>query len=136
MRLYPRACLLFFTLLAGLVGTPLVGTAEPAGEFIKSLPRPAELPDEEVVKTVAYSLVARSWTLQEQSEDTVIGHLVHRGYDATVTFVIRTDSVDMHCEGWRVKKKTGARIKPAQPTGWLKNLEKDIGKRLSLAALE
>lgn len=119
----------------GSLALPLSITAadEPAGVSVGSLPIPADLNEEDVRDVVAYSLAARTWTVKEKKGNRVVGHLVHRGYDATITFVIEGENLQIYCDGYAVDKH-GNRKKPKLPEGWIENLKKDIPKRLAMTA--
>ncbi len=104
------------------------------GDYVLSIERSHNLADADVEQVVAYSLAARQWTVRDRADSRVIGHIAHRGRDATVTFVIEPEKIAMYCDGWTVKKD-GTRKKKDQPMGWLENLEKDIKKRMALKAV-
>lgn len=83
----------------------------------------------EVKAVLVTSLVAREWSVKEQTGDRVVGYLNHRGNEATITLVYDAKQIVMHCVGWKTDRN-GQRVKPEMPDGWIKNLQKDIPKRL------
>lgn len=131
-----------FACLPGLVlrvfiglATAVAAWAAPAGElaFAVDLP-PAYTSLAEVGNTVAATVARRSWKVKEQSADRIVINLVHRGVDATVTFVVVDKKLLAYCEGYSINS-SGKRGKPEQPTGWLRNLQSDLNKTLPTAAL-
>lgn len=103
---------------------------EPAGTIFV----PAGLSLEDVRSVITLSLAQREWTVKERFDNRVVGVLVHRGRDARLTLNFDTEKVDLYCVGWRLNR-SGERVRPEQPEGWIKNITKDITERLNLRAL-
>lgn len=107
---------------------------KPVGEFAYSLPVPAgNLALKDVHDVVLKASIGRSWTVKDDSEDRVVVYLNHRKNEATVTYLISPEKIDVYCEGYATNGK-GVRKGPEQPTGWLKYLKQDITKGLDAAA--
>ena len=129
----PRALLCLTVLLAGCCLTSPAQAEEELGTPVGTLTVPEGLSDDEVTEVIAYSLAARSWTLKSKKDNRVIGHITHRGREAIITFVLKDGMIKIYCEGYRISK-SGERLKPSLPDGWIANLKKDIPKRLGMKA--
>ena len=110
------------TSLAAATGVPVGSVRVPEG-----------LSEAKVRAIVAETFVARSWTVERVGDD-IVGRLVHRGYDATVTAVQRDGLVNLYSDSWKTNRN-GERVKREQPKGWIDNLRKDLPKRLARAAV-
>ena len=124
--------------LAALIFTLFVavgGAAESSdlGQHAGNVPVPAGLTRAQVQTAGEQALLGRQWEVKSKSDDRVVGYLKHRGTEATLTLVLTDGQVDIYCVGWQVNKKTGAREKPEQPTGWIKYIKGDLAKILTRA---
>lgn len=129
LRLPSAAALLAWLLLGPVAGLYAVEAGRPVG----TVAVPAGLKLAEIKEVVVISLVQRNWTVKEKGDDRAVGYLNHRGIEATLTLTFDTSQVSFSCEGWKVDK-TGRRLKPEMPDGWIANMKKDVAKRLNLAA--
>lgn len=87
----------------------------------------------DVKEVLLRSLRARQWTVVSDADGKVVGHLVHRGLDATLSLVYDARQVDLYYVCWKVDK-AGVHIKPEVPERWLKNMNNDLIRRLNPAA--
>lgn len=129
---FHRLFLVLGSLLA-LVVAPTVHAADeqPLGTPAGTVTVPGGYTKEDVQDVIAMALAGRGWGVQEKTADKVIGYLKHRSNEATVTFVYNEKQVSLYCVGYKVDKKTGERIKPELPSGWLNNLRSDLTKKLN-----
>jgi len=74
-------------------------------------------------------LERRKWTIQSHTEEKVVGKLVHREYDATVTLLSDGSVIRIMSDATQKNPATGD-VNPAVPLGWLKNIQKDLGAAL------
>ena len=82
-----------------------------------------------VEKSMVRVLERRNWTIQSHAEEKVVGKLVHRGYDATVTLLSDGSVIRIMSDATQKNPATGE-VNPAVPLGWLKNIQKDLGAAL------
>ncbi len=101
---------------------------EELGEHFADIAVPAGLTKEEIQNAIVQALTSREWEIKQKTDRRVVGYLNHRGNEATVTMLLGADQVEIYCEGWAVNKRTGERIKPEQPRGWLKFLQRSLTK--------
>lgn len=92
---------------------------------------PSGVTASEVQDAIVMALSGRQWGIKAKTDERVVGYLKHRSNEATVTLIYNNSKIDLYCVGWQIDKKTGAREKPEQPKGWLKNLQVDITKNLN-----
>jgi hypothetical protein len=134
----PLRILACFALLAAVAAPVRAGGLAPSapmdesslGLAVGSIPIPSGISAVAARDVIAYSLVARGWTVKEKDLAHVVGHLNHRGTDATITFRIEGEMINVFCDGWRVDKQ-GQRVKPDQPDSWIKNIKNDVTRRLA-----
>ncbi len=86
----------------------------------------AEFVEESMVRV----LERRKWTVQSQSKEKVVGKLVHRDWDATVSLLSDGSVIRIMSNATQKNISTGA-VSPAVPLGWLKNIQKDLRAELS-----
>ena len=110
---------------------PAAAPASELGQPAGSIAIPTGVSASAVKTAIVTALAGRQWTVVSQSDERVVGHLKHRSNEATVTFIIGSSAVEMHCVGWQIDKKTGVHEKPELPDRWLKNLKNDIPKFLA-----
>jgi hypothetical protein len=91
---------------------------------------PSNATAEFVEKSMVRALNGRDWVVQSQTKEKVVGKLVHRGYDATVTLLADGSVVRIMCDATQTNISTGA-VSQAVPLGWLENLQKDLRTQLS-----
>ena len=82
-----------------------------------------------VEKSMVRVLERRNWVVQSHSEEKVVGKLVHREYDATVTLLSDGSVIRIMSDATQKNPATGD-VNPAVPLGWLKNIQKDLGAAL------
>ena len=75
--------------------------------------------------TIAKAAVGRRWTITKKTKEKIIIHLVHRGYDSTLTFGYNSKEVKIYSDSWTVSK-SGVKKKKKDPEGWIDNLKKDL----------
>lgn len=126
--------------LVSLFGLLVLGAAwlraeAPAGERVGVAPVPAALSAEDVQPLLVRALRNRAWTIIGEGDDRAVGRLVHRGYDATVTLVLEGREVVFYSDSY-LTKRDGTRGKREHPTGWIKNLQKDLPQLLGRKADE
>ena len=85
----------------------------------------AELVENSMVRV----LERRKWTIQSHTKEKVVGKLVHRDYDATVTLLSDGSVIRIMSDATQKNPATGE-VNPAVPLGWLKNIQKDLGAAL------
>lgn len=118
-------------LLLSLSFVPATSAADDVGQLFTTIPVPTGVQEEAVKEVLIRALAGRQWTLQSKEGDRVVGYLKHRRNEAQVTFIYTASQIQVFCKGWQIDKRTGAREKPEQPTGWLKFLQKDITRMLT-----
>jgi hypothetical protein len=134
-----RPALLTLFALVSTVLLPVTAVAEEATSEMGPLAFTVNVPEgkvslKEVHTAVVTAAMGRKWTIKEDNDTKVVIYLLHRGRDATVTFLISEKSIEAYCVGY-VVDKTGNRKKPDKPDGWLNNLKQDITKLINAAAL-
>jgi hypothetical protein len=132
------SALSLFVVLATVVSADLLPTApEEKPENLGPLAFTVAVPEnrlslKQIHAAVVNSAMRREWLVKDNSETRPVIYLLHRGNEATVTFLITEKSVEAYCVGFAVDK-AGNRKKPEQPTGWLKYLNRDITKAIETA---
>ncbi len=86
----------------------------------------------EVQDAIVIALGGRGWGIKSNTSDRVVGYLKQRSNEAQLTLVYSTSKIDIFCLGWDINKNTGERKKPEIPRGWIKNIQADITRILSL----
>jgi len=104
---------------------------KPAGIQVRALNVSKGLEPARVRNAIASVLVAREWEVTEQTDEHVVGHIKHRRSEAFLTLVIDVGQIRFYCEGWKIDKNTGARIKPELPESWIDNIKNDLAVRLT-----
>jgi hypothetical protein len=66
-------------------------------------------------------------------ENLLVLNLVHRRSDSTLYLVYDAETVRFYSDSWQLDRQ-GNRRGRAEPTGWLRNLERDLTRNLALAA--
>jgi hypothetical protein len=133
MKNYPA---LIRHVLAAMIFTLVVAVGSAAetselGQHAGNVPVPAGLTRAQLQIAAEQALLGRQWEVKSKSDDRVVGFLKHRGIEATLTLVLTDGQVEIYCVGWQVNKKSGAREKPEQPTGWIKYIKGDLTKILT-----
>ncbi len=118
----------------GLLAAAGAFAAAPAGALAFSIDLPPGRAPAEISGTIVAVSSARTWTIKEKSDDTIVIHLVHRKVEATVTYLFSSDKIVAYCEAYEVDSK-GKRGKPEQPTRWLKYLQEDLRRLLVTAPI-
>jgi hypothetical protein len=119
---------------AGLLPVPAPNSTADMGPLAFTIPVPeGKVSLKQVHAAVLQGALGREWNVKQDTETKVIIYLLHRRNEATVTFLISAASVEAYCVGY-VVDKSGNRVKPEQPEGWLKNLRQDIAKGINEAA--
>lgn len=77
-------------------------------------------------------LTGRGWLVQSRTKDEVVGKLVHRNWNATVTLLSEDSFIRILSDATQTNPSTG-KATPAVPLGWLKNLQKDLSTQLSVS---
>jgi hypothetical protein len=116
--------LIFFLGLSTLTHAAENPDQEPANH-VGTIAVPDGLPLEGVEKSIAKAAVGRRWTITKKTKEKIIIHLVHRGYDSTLTFGYNSKEVKIYSDSWTVSK-SGVKKKKKDPEGWIDNLKKDL----------
>lgn len=106
---------------------------ENLGASVGAIPVPAGLSKDDVRNAVAAAFVARGWTVQGQTDQSVVGHIKRHRYEAILTVVISPQQLDLFCLGYIVNR-AGERIRPEVPIRWVNNIKQDFTKTLTLRA--
>jgi hypothetical protein len=134
---FSRLAFWVMTFVLGFGATVTASAADEAdskGTLFGSVVVPAKVSQSELHEAIIATLLGREWTIQSKKDGEVVGYLKHRSNEATVTLAYDTSRVQIFCVGYQINKKTGAREKPEQPTGWLKNIQSDLSKNLNRIA--
>jgi hypothetical protein len=110
-------------------------TDDSLGTLFATVPVPTGVSAEAVQGAIVTTLTGRQWAVRSKSDDRVVGYLRHRSHEAKVSLVYSTAKVEIHCVGWKIDKKTYARLKPELPKGWLENIQSDLTGNLNTALL-
>jgi len=70
-------------------------------------------------------LERRNWAVQSHTKEKVVGKLVHREWDATVSLLSDGSVIRIMSNATQKNISTGE-VSPAVPLGWLKNIQKDL----------
>ena len=92
---------------------------------VATIALPSKLTAETTNKIILRAAIGRKWTVLKTTPNSVVIHLVHRGYDATLTFKHDAKRITIDSDSWLVSK-SGVKKKRKDPEGWIENLEKDI----------
>lgn len=95
-----------------------------------SIAVPDGLKPEAVKEAIASALAVRNWTVTEKTAEKVVGHIKQRNNEATLTLHYTRKEITLSGEGWKLGK-TGERVKPEVPKGWVDNIRKDVTARLN-----
>jgi len=79
---------------------------------------------DEIRRAMVQTILGRGWSVIKNNRNEVIGHLRKRGYNATVAMQRKDDLVEILIV--RAERGTSA------PIGWLTNLQKDLGRHVSI----
>ncbi len=82
-----------------------------------------------VEKSMVRALEGRKWAVQSRTKEKVVGKLVHRNWDATVSLLSDGSVIRIMSNATQKNISTGA-VSPAVPLGWLKNIQEDLGAAL------
>lgn len=125
------------SLLIFLVALSINGCASKIGSYAVasynddplSVKIPSNVSAEFVEVSMVRALKGRGWAVQSQTKEKVVGKLVHRGWNATVTLLSDGSDVRIMSDATQTTISTGE-VNPAVPLGWLKNLRKDLSVQL------
>lgn len=119
-------------LFLGFLASPSSRAADTddKGTHYSTVPVPAGYTKADVRDIAVATLIGREWTIQSKADDSVVGHIQHRGQEAIVTLLFDDKAVQIYCQGWKIDKTTLAREKPELPTRWLRYIEADLIKSL------
>lgn len=132
-----RFSLWFAALAAALsLGSVTRAAQDDRGTFFASVPVPSAVSKSELPDILVAVLQGREWGVKSKADGAVVGYLKHRSNEATVTLAYDGTKVDIYCVGYQIDKKTGERVKPEQPKGWLKNIQSDLTKRFNRGATQ
>lgn len=92
---------------------------------VATVPVPEGLSAESTEKAIIMAAIGRRWTIQEKSNGKVVLHLVHRGFDSTLTLLYTIQEIKIYSDSWTIKK-SGTKKKRKDPEGWIGNLQKDL----------
>jgi hypothetical protein len=131
-------CLKGSSLLIFLIALSLNGCATKMGSDAVSeyndnpltVTIPPKASEEFVEASKVRVLTGRGWLVQRRTKEEVVGNLVHRNWNATVTLLTEGSSIRILSNATQTNPSTG-KVTPAVPLGWLKNLQKDLSVQLS-----
>lgn len=129
--------LLFFLLALSISGcASTIGSDAVAAynDHPLSVTIPSGASAEFVEKSMVRALEGRKWAVQSRTKEKVVGKLVHRNWDATVSLLSDGSVIRIMSNATQKNISTGA-VGPAVPLGWLKNIQKDLGAALSTPQL-
>ncbi|MCC5838605.1 MAG: hypothetical protein JJT96_00660 [Opitutales bacterium] len=86
----------------------------------------------EIVRRTA---IHREWQVigDHPGENLLVLNLVHRRSDSTLYLVYDEETVRFYSDSWQLDRQ-GNRRGRAEPTGWLRNLDRDLTRNIALAA--
>jgi hypothetical protein len=128
------------SLLIFLLALSINGCASKTGSYAVTSynddPLSVTIPSNASAEFVEVSMVrvlkGRGWVVQSQTKEKVVGKLVHRGWNATVTLLSDGSVVRIMSDSTQTNISTGE-VNPAVPLGWLKNLQKDLSVQLTVS---
>ena len=101
--------------------------AEEAAQSFGIVSVPSGLSHKEVKATIVETLLARSWTIQDKSDDKIVGQYIQRENEATLTLKYDTKQIEVFCSGH--SRRGGP------PTRWIDYIKKDLNVYLNRAAI-
>ncbi len=125
---------LLFFLLALSISSCASKTGSYAVASYNDDPLSVTIPSNASAEFVEMSMVrvlkGRDWVVQSQTKEKVVGKLVHRGWNATVTLLSDGSVVRIMSDATQTNISTGE-VNPAVPLGWLRNIQKDLDAALA-----
>ena len=126
------------SLLIFLLALSISGCASKIGSYAVASynddPLSVKIPSNASAEFVEMSMVrvlkGRDWVVQSQTKEKVVGKLVHRGWNATVTLLSDGSVVRIMSDATQTNISTGE-VNPAVPLGWLRNRQKDLDAALA-----
>ena len=126
------------SLLIFLLALSISGCASKIGSYAVasynddplSVKIPSNVSAEFVEMSMVRVLKGRDWVVQSQTKEKVVGKLVHRGWNATVTLLSDGSVVRIMSDATQTNISTGE-VNPAVPLGWLRNIQKDLDAALA-----
>ena len=126
------------SLLIFLLALSINGCASKIGSYAVASynddPLSVTIPSNASAEFVEMSMVrvlkGRDWVVQSQTKEKVVGKLVHRGWNATVTLLSDGSVVRIMSDATQTNISTGE-VNPAVPLGWLRNIQKDLDAALA-----
>ncbi len=97
----------------------------PYGDLFSTIELGKEIESGVLQRAVIKAAIARRWNIVSKSDERIQLHLLHRGYDATLTLVLQPSTILIHSDSYATNKQ-GGRKNRKHPVGWIENLQKDI----------
>lgn len=95
-----------------------------------TVPIPQGLDNTAVIEAAEKALLGRKWRIVSKSGDEVVGNLMHRSWDATVTIRIEGDRAVLYSDAMFDGPHEEGPI-PGVPSSWLNNIQRDMVENLS-----
>ncbi len=135
------SALICFSVLVWMLGLSGCGTVVGSGAVEKynqnplTVTIPANLSPQVVEHLMVLTLKNRKWTVVQQSPQEVVGQLNHRRFQAKTILKVDSNIIQILNDS-SYKAADSAEPEPGIPKGWLKNLQKDLSKRLTQQAVK
>ncbi len=118
----------------GLICTllfPAAALSADGSEYALLLRFPHPIAREAVAPLAAKTFSGRKWTIQSFTQDSVTGHIDHRGVSATLELKILDDRIEYLCHPC-TKRRSNANKKEydSTPTKWIENIRADLSQAL------
>lgn len=85
-----------------------------------------DISSESARDAVTRAAMGRKWSIEKLENGDIQTKLLHRSFDSTLTFKVKDGSIEVWSVSYEIKKKTQVRVKRDEPSGWIRNLHKDI----------
>jgi hypothetical protein len=99
------------------------------GDVVLRLTVPGAPSMDDLQDTIVTTALRREWNLLSREDGKVVIQLIHRNHDSKLTFIYDEDQIQVYSMSYRLTRD-GRRLKRDNPTGWIRNLEKDLSINL------
>lgn len=127
-----KTSLLFFAALVIGTGTTLLAKEEATEEaegpnLVATIVIPESVNSAATNRIIQRAALGREWTIVSKTPNSVVINLIHRGYNATLTFKHDSNHITVYSDSYQTLKRLGREtVRKTDPDGWISNLEKDI----------